>query len=153
MADEGQLGVARVAAGAFERLDHRAIALDELGIVLVAAKGPARDVLDFVGRARIAAAADGGDGGPLVRMRGRQAPRARAAERQAGEVEAFVVDLVGLLHVVENGEGAVGIRPAGFPVALRLALREDDEEWEDDDDDDDDFDDDDEDDAEEDGEA
>src|SRR5207248_9873508 len=57
-------------------------------------------------------------------------PGAITAQRQPGEIDAFAIDLVLLLHPVEDAEGSLGVRSAGLPVPLLAALREDHEERE-----------------------
>src|ERR1051325_270372 len=127
--DAGVLGVLGIAARVLERLDHGPRFLDADGLVGVAVEAPAGDVLELGRGLRIAAAADGRDGGPAFRMGGGEAPGAEAAHRQAGEVDAFLVGLVVLLDFVEDGEGAFAVI-AARPPALGLGLREDGDEGE-----------------------
>ena len=81
-------------------------------------KAPAGDVLDLLGRLRIAAATDGGDGGPARRVRRGEAPGAEAAYGKAGEVDSFLVSFVFLLDLLENGDGAFPLGAVGAPAAF-----------------------------------
>src|SRR5262245_50419938 len=63
-------------------------------------------------------------------MSGGEAPGAGASHRQAGEIQALVIDLVFLHHGIEHRHGAIGVGAAGFPETFLAALREDHEERE-----------------------
>src|SRR5205807_1252966 len=76
-----------------------------------------------------AAAADGHDGGPLLRVLRRQAPGARAAHRQAGQIDPLRIDVVLLLDAGQDGQGPLPVVRVGLPGAL-LRLREDGQEGE-----------------------
>src|SRR5262245_50738 len=118
MADTGVFGMARAAAGVFESLDHAARLLDLDGIVSVAVKVPAGEVFEFGSGLDVAAAANGGDGGPALGVGGGHAPRAEAPHREAGQILAFVVNFVGFASLVEDGDGALAILGFRLPGPL-----------------------------------
>src|SRR5436190_15646744 len=79
VADARVLVILRMSARGLQRLDHFLRPFDLDGGVGGTVEAPTRNILDLLGLRRVAAAADRNNGGPALRILGRQTPRAVTA--------------------------------------------------------------------------
>ena len=102
MRSSGHLDVLMIHAEFFHFRHHGARLFDGGRGIGVAMDDELRDVFHLRHRGRIAAAGERSNRGPDLRIARGEIPRATAAHRVAGEVDAVGIDFVVLPHQVEN---------------------------------------------------